>query len=222
MEYYDIDGITAIGFDIELAKALAEKLKLKVKFIDTAWEGILAGLNAKRYDIAVNITILEERQKKFNFTKPYIDSAMTIVALKDSYIKIDKPEEIAGFRIAYQGDTTAQFFTEKLKSKGLLFTSYGYDKIINCFDDLVLGRVDLIAADNIVAFDYAGKKNSFFEVIWQGASDEYIGIALKKGNDALTLALNDALDDLFKDGTMLEISLNVFNRDLVSSVTLVH
>ncbi|MCL2185427.1 MAG: ABC transporter substrate-binding protein [Treponema sp.] len=218
MEYFDVDGVTPIGFDIELTKALAEKLGLKVNYIDTAWEGILAGLDAKRYDIAVNITILEERQKKFNFTKPYIDSSMTIAALKDSQIKIDKPQDIIGLRIAYQGDTTAQFFTEKLKNQGLIFTSFSYDKITNCFDDLLLGRVDLIAADNIVTFNYAQKTDGVFEVIWQGSSDEYIGIALKKGNDALTLALNNALEELFKNGTMLEISLNIFNSDLVSSV----
>jgi len=221
MEYYDIDGITPAGFDIELTKALAEKLGLKVKYIDTTWEGILAGLDAKRYDIAVNVTILEERQKKFNFTKPYINSSMTIAALKDSFLNIENLAQLkqyTGLRIAYQGDTTAQYFTEKLKNTGLTFTSFAYEKITNCFDDLVLGRVDLVAADNIVVFDYIKKRDGVVEVIWQGASDEYIGIALKKGNDKLRSALNNALDELFCDGTMLEISFNVFGRDLVSSL----
>jgi polar amino acid transport system substrate-binding protein len=218
MEYYDTDGVTLTGFDIEVTKAIAEKLGLNVKYIDTAWEGILAGLQTGKYDIAVNITILPERQKKFNFTKPYIDSSMTIVTVKNSSVKIEKPEDIEGYKTAYQGDTTAQYFTEKLEGSGLVFTSFSYDKIINCFDDLALGRLDLIIADNIVAFDYAGKENSPFEIVWQGSSGELIGICLKKGNDALTAAIDNALDELFYDGVMREISIKIFNRDLVSSL----
>jgi len=181
MGYYESDGVTLAGFDIELTRALAEKLGLMAKYIDTSWEGILAGLSAGRYDIAANITILSERQKRYNFTKPYIDSSMTIVTLKDSLLNIERPEDIAGLRAGYQGDTTAQYFTERLRERGLTFSSFSYDKIINCFDDLKLGRLDLIVVDNIAAFYYAGKENDPFEVVWHGPSDEYIGLCLKKG-----------------------------------------
>jgi polar amino acid transport system substrate-binding protein len=216
MEYYDVDGVTPVGFDIDLIKALAEKLGLQAKYIDVAWEGILAGLDSGRYDIAVNITILPERQRRYNFTKPYIDSSMTIVTLKNFPVKIEKPQDIAGKRVSFQGDTTAQYFTEGLSGLGINFSSFGYDKIINCFNDLKFGRVDLVVVDSIAAFEYAGRENGNFEIAWNGPSDEYIGICLKKGNDALTAALDNALDELFADGTMLEISQNFFNRDLVS------
>ena len=218
MEYFDVDGVTLIGFDIELIKALADKLKLRANFIDTAWEGIMTGLDTNKYDIAINITILPERQKKYNFTKPYIDSSMTVVVLKNSSLKIEKPEDIAGFCVAYQADTTAQYFTEKLAERGLQFLPFSYDKILNCFDDLQIGRVDLVVVDNIVAYDYTKKEDSPFKVVWQGPSDEFIGICLKKGNDALTIALNNALDELYEDGTLLKISQQIFNRDLVSSI----
>jgi len=218
MEYYDTDGVTLAGFDIELTKALADKLGMTVNYIDTAWDSIFAGLQTDKYDIAVNITIMPERLKRFNFTKPYIDSSMTIVTIKNSSIKIEKPEDIGGYRAAYQGDTTAQYFTERLRKNGIKFTSFSYDKIINCFDDLALGRLDLVIADNIVAYDYSVKENSPFEIVWHGSSGELIGICLKKGNDNLTAVIDNALDELFKDGTMREISFKIFNRDLVSSV----
>jgi polar amino acid transport system substrate-binding protein len=216
MEYVDADGKTLVGFDIDLLKALAQRLGLEVKFIDTAWEGILAGLDTDKYDVAVNITILPARQQRYNFTVPYIDSSITIVGLKGTSLKLEKPQDIAGHSVCYQGDTTAQFFTEGLLEQGARFTSYAYDKILNCFDDLALGRVDLVVVDNIVAFDYTGRADSPFEVLWQGPPDEYIGICLKKGNDALTNALNEALEELFADGTMSRISQKVFNRDLTT------
>jgi len=215
MEYYDTDGVTLAGFDIELIKALAEKLQLKVKYIDTAWEGILTGLDTGKYDIAVNITILPQRQRNYNFTRPYIGSSITITSLKDFPNKIKKPQNLEGYRIAYQGDTTAQYFAEELvRHQGITVTSFSYDKITNCFDDLKLGRVDFVIADNIASFYYTKNDNSPFETVWQGTADEYIGICLKKGNDALTNTLNNALEQLFADGVMLSI----FGRDLVSSV----
>jgi len=216
MEYYDTDGKTLLGFDIELIKALAAKLNLEVNFIDTTWEGILAGLDADRYDIAVNVTILPERQERYNFTRPYIDSSMIVAALKNSPIRIESPHDIARHKAAYQGGTTAQYFTERLRDQGFIFTSFSYDKIINCFNDLRLRRVDLVVADNIVGYHYTNTEDSPFEIIWEGPSDEYIGICLKKGNDALTFALDNALEELFKDGTMLHLSQRIFGRDLVS------
>jgi ABC-type amino acid transport substrate-binding protein len=174
-------------------------------------------LDTYKYDIAINITILSERQKKYNFTKPYIESSMIIVTLKDSSIKIEKPEDIENYSVGFQSDTTAQYFTEKLTNQGICFRPFAYDKIPNCFDDLRSGRLDLIAVDNLVAFDYTGKTNSPFEMVWQGRADEYISICLKKGNDALTIALDNALDELFADGTLLDISQKYFNHDLISS-----
>jgi polar amino acid transport system substrate-binding protein len=222
MEYYDTDGSPA-GFDIELTKALADKLKLQVNFIDTAWDSILAGLDTGRYDIAVNITILPERQKKYNFTKPYINSFIVIVTRKDSQVKIDKAEDIAGNRVAFQGNTTAQYYSESLNNRGVKFTSFSYDKIVNCFDDLKLGRVDFVAVDNIVACYYLAKENSVFEIAWvdsqngseelyEKSSEELIAFCLKKGNDALTSALNKALDELIADGAVREISYRYFGE----------
>lgn len=225
MEYYNINGETLINFDLELINALAEKLELQVNYVDTSWERKLTGLDADRFDIAVNVTILPDRGERYSFTKPYIERSMAIVALKESLIKIEKQEDIAGKRTAYQGGTAAQCFTEEIREKGIKFTSFSYDKITNCFSALALKRIDLIVADNIAAFYYAnnygtvgnvssGSENAVFEVIWQGPSYEYTGIALKKGNDTLTEMLNNALDELFEDGTLREISSRIFNINI--------
>jgi polar amino acid transport system substrate-binding protein len=214
MEYYGVDG-DLLGFDIDLVKALAEKLELKVIFFDTAWDGILAGLDANRYDIAVNVTILPERRNNYNFTKPYINSFMTIVTRKGSPLKINKIEDIAGVNAAFQGNTTAQYFSERLNSQGVRFTSFSYDKIINCFSDLKLGRVDLVIVDNIAAFYYTGMENSGLQVARaqpDESSDELIGICLKKGNDKLTGMINKALDELTAEGVVGEISRKYFGR----------
>jgi polar amino acid transport system substrate-binding protein len=109
---------------------------------------------------------------------------------------------------------------EKLAANGLKFKPYEYDKVMNCFDELRLGRVDVIITDALVAVDYIAPADSPFEIVWQGEADEVFGICLKKGNDALTAALDGALDELFADGTMHKLSQDVFKLDMVSKARL--
>jgi polar amino acid transport system substrate-binding protein len=219
MEYYDTDGKTPIGFDVTMAKALAEKMGLEVKFIDTAWDGIFAGVDTGKYDCIISsVTITDARLEAHNFTKPYVGNAMAMVLLKGSAIKAKTPTELTGLGVAYQEETTADFFMAKLAGEGLQFTPYEYDKVMYCFDELKLGRVDAIVTDSLVAVDYVAPADSPFEIVWQGDADEVFGICLKKGNDQLTAELNKALDALFEDGTMLKISREIFGGvDMVSA-----
>ncbi|MDR1949528.1 MAG: ABC transporter substrate-binding protein [Spirochaetaceae bacterium] len=217
-EYFDEDGKTPIGFDVSMAKAVAAKLGLQVKFVDTAWDGIFAGVTTSKYDCIMSaVTITDERSAAHNFTKPYIGNAQAMVLLKGSAVQARTPEETAGLGVAYQAETTSDIYMTKLAEGGLRFTPYEYDKVISCFDELKLGRVDVIVCDSLVAVDYVAPADSPFEIVWQGPADEKFGICLKKGNDALTAELDKALDELFADGTMLRISQEIFNMDMVSA-----
>jgi polar amino acid transport system substrate-binding protein len=217
MEYFDVDGKTPIGFDVQLAQALAAQLGLTVKFVNTAWDGIFAGVNAGKYDAIMSaVTITEERSAAYNFTKPYIGNAQAMVLLKGSGVTARSPEETAGLGVAYQAETTSARYMTDLAGKGVSFTPHAYDKVLHCFDELRNHRVDAIICDSLVAFDYIAPLNSPFEIVWQGIAEEKFGICLKKGNDALTAALDKALGELFADGTMLKISQTVFKMDLVS------
>ncbi|MDR1099071.1 MAG: ABC transporter substrate-binding protein [Treponema sp.] len=219
MEYLDSDGKTPIGFDVTMAKALGEKLGLEVKFIDTAWDGIFAGVSTDKYDCIISsVTITPERAAAHNFTKPYIGNAQSLVLLKGSPVTARQPEELTGLGVAYQAETTSDIYMAKLAEQGLRFTPYEYDKVMNCFDELRLGRVDAIVCDSLVAVDYIAPADTPFEIVWQGTADEVFAVCLKKGNDALTEALDKALDELFADGTMLKISQETFKMDLVSPV----
>ena len=87
---------------------------------------------------------------------------------------------------------------------------------MSCFDELRLGRVDVIVTDGVVALDYTTVPDSIFEITWQGEPDEFFGICMRGGNDALTDAINQALYELFEDGTMLKISLEHLSIDMVT------
>ena len=219
MEYLDADGKTPIGFDVEMGKAIAAKLGLKPEFIDTAWDGIFAGVNTGKYDcIMSSVTINSARLQAHNFSQPYIQNTLAIVLLKDSNLNVSSPQDLAGLNVAYQEETTSDDFMTQLADEGLQFTAREYDKVMYCFDELKLGRVDVIVTDLLVAYEYIGRADSPFEIVWQGGEEEF-GICMKKGNNTLTSAIDKALDELFADGTMVRISKNIFNgMDLVSAV----
>jgi polar amino acid transport system substrate-binding protein len=220
MEYFDTDGKTPIGFEVELAKALAAQLGLKFEFVDTAWDGIFAGVDTGKYDcIMSSVTYTQERAEKFNFTKPYVANSQLLVVRNDSAVKPKSLEEVVGLRLTYQAETTSDTLaTEWIESTGSKVTVFEYDKVMNCFDELTLNRVDVILVDSVVAAEYLSRPGNPFLITAEVSNDEVLAICLKKGNDALTAVLNKALDELYADGTLQKISQNIFGTDVVSSV----
>jgi polar amino acid transport system substrate-binding protein len=177
MEYFGPDGKTPIGFDVEMGKAIADKMGLKVQFVDTAWDGIFAGVNANKYDcIMSSVTINPARQAAHNFSKPYVSNTLAMVLLKNSKVTARSPEECVGLDVAYQDETTSEHYMRELESKGLRFNLREYEKVMYCFDELKLGRVDVIVTDLLVAYEYIAQANSPFEIVWQSSDPEQFGI----------------------------------------------
>ena len=220
MEYFEEDGKTPAGFDIELAKEIGKRLNLEVVFIDTAWDGIFAGLNTNRYDVVMSAaTITEERLQSFDFSDPYIGNGQTIVVRKDSDLSIKDFSDIKGHKVGYQAETTSDFYAKKhAAAENFTYIENSYDKVMNAYDDLRLKRIDLVISDNLVAVDYLAPEDTPFKSVWLGEADEYFGICVKKGNTVLLEKINAALEEIKKDGTMKDLYLKVFKMDLTDSI----
>lgn len=215
MEYYDADGKTPIGFDVELAKLLAAKMGLECEIIDTAWDGIFAGLETDKYDSVISAaTITPERIESMDFTKPYIGNGQAIILKKDSTLNVSKPEDLAGLKVAYQAETTSDFFMEKQAANGLNFVKCEFDKVINAYDELALGRCDAVVSDALVSAAYLGP-DSKYKSVWVGEADEFFGVAVKKGNAELLSKLNAALADITADGSLPAVSEKIFGSNLI-------
>ena len=218
-EYYGSDGKTALGFDIELGNAIAKKLGLEAKIVDVAWEGIFAGLDTNKYDCVISaITIIPEREAAYELSKPYVGNGQAIILKKGSALKISKPEDLRGLIIGYLSESTSDIFMTKKAENGLKFTAAEYDDAMNSFADLKNGRCDAVVSDSLVAAEYVSGDDSPFEIVWQGKAEEFMGIAMKKGNLELKNAVNKALDELAADGTLKALSEKNFGRDIVSDL----
>ena len=219
-EYYADDGKTPMGFDIELGKEIAKRLNLEPEFVDTAWDGIFAGLDTDRYDAVISAaTITEERLQNYLFSNPYIGNGQSLIVRKDSTLKINKFSDIAGMKVGYQAETTSDFYAKKhAAEEGFTYIENAYDKVMNAYDDLKLKRIDVVVSDGLVAVDYLAPKDTEFKQVWSGTPDEYFGICMKKGNTELQTKVNKILEDMKADGTLKNIYVKIFGMDLSDSI----
>lgn len=217
MEYLDEDGVTPIGFDVEVAKAIADELGLEVEYLDTAWDGIFASLDSDRFDVIISgVSINEDRKAAYNLTEPYVANRVVMVTPKDA--GLSSPEDLAGKSVAVQTETTSDHYMKELQANGLDVEILPYDRIILGFDDLKVGRVDAVVTDSVVAAYYMGTDADKYTVAWESEEAEPMAICLKKGNDELTKAIEDAVNTLYENGKMAEISEKFFGRDITKDV----
>lgn len=217
MEYFDEDGATAIGFDVELSKALSEEMGLEVELVDTAWDGIFAGLDADKYDVVIStVSFTEDRDTNYTLSKPYIANAPVLVVPADS--DIAAIEDLAGKTVAVQMETTADYIIQGYVADGLATDLRQYEKVINAFDELKAGRADAVCTDSVVAAYYLGDEASNYKTVWQSPEAEPIVMCLKKDNTALCAELEKALDALKENGKLEEIALKYFGTtDVIPS-----
>ena len=208
LEYYDDDGVTPIGIDVELSNALSKEMGMEVELIDTAWAGIFAGLDKGDYDCIISsVSITSDRLLEFEFSNPYIKNYQCIVTKADASTKPASLDELKDLNVGYQEETTSDdYLNNYMAVNSLSVNTNAYAKVINVFDDLELGRLDAVVCDSIVAEIYVvdGK----FEITWQQGEDEEteeFGICMKKGNTELKDKVNAALATLDENGTLDEI-----------------
>ncbi len=119
--------------------------------------------------------------------------------------KIESPDDFEGSKISVQTATTAHENIQDMLDEGKNIEVLPYEKVTQCFDDLELGRVDAVYVDSVVAGYYLTGSDKF-QKVWTSDEGEPIGICLKKGNTDLKAILEAAIDTLYYNGTMAELS----------------
>lgn len=213
MEYMDKDGKTPIGFDVDLARALAQKLGVKAEFVSVNWDGILTGLKAKRYDAIISsMNITPERQKEVDFVE-YARMAQVFVTRKDAK-PIKTEADLAGRVIAVQADTTSMEWVEKLPKDKQPRELKKFVDNTAVFLEVQNKRAEGVVTDEPVGKYYAAQNPELFVVTGVAIAPEPVGIAVNKDDGELKAALGQALEALRKDGTYAGISKKWFGGEL--------
>ncbi|MDX9686375.1 MULTISPECIES: ABC transporter substrate-binding protein [Halopseudomonas] len=199
----------AVGFDLDIAHALCEKMGAECSVVTSDWDGIIPALNTRRFDFLVaSMSITEERKRAVDFTDPYYTNKLQFVAPKNSDFKVDN-DYLKGKTIGAQRATIAgQWLEENL---GDVVTIRLYDTQENAYLDMASGRIDGVLADVFVQYEWLqSDAGANFEFKGEPVfDDDQIGIAVRKG-DPLRERLNKALAEIIEDGTYDEINAKYF------------
>ncbi|WP_031536352.1 MULTISPECIES: amino acid ABC transporter substrate-binding protein [unclassified Bacillus (in: firmicutes)] len=198
------------GFDVEIAQEVAKRLGVEAEFMETQWDAIFAGLDAKRFDMIANqVGINDERKEKYSFSDPYISSSAVLITREDSDVK--SFEDIKGLKSA---QSLTSNYAEIAKSNGAELV--GVDGFNQAVELLNSKRVDVTINDKLSFLDFKKQKPDAKVVIADSADDvAQSGLMFRQGNDSLVEAVNTALQEMIDDGTYKSISEKWFGEDVL-------
>jgi len=209
------------GFDIDIANALCDEMKVKCEFVTQDWDGMIPALLAGKFDAVIaSMSITDERKQKVDFTHKYYQTPPAIVAPKDSDIKGVTKEDLAGKTIGAGTATTHFNYAEKTYTDS---TIKAYPTSQEFLLDLANGRVDAVTDDISVLEEWlktpdgacckvVGTIATVPEIHGEGA-----GIAIRKGEQGLVDKFNAAIDAIRASGKYKEINDKYFSYDVYGS-----
>ena len=203
------------GFDVELSKLVAEKLGVEAEIQPIDWSAKEMELNSGNIDVIWNgYTITAERIEQVEFTKPYLNNEQVLVVAADTAYqsKADLEGKIVGAQVESAGLSALNADTDFV---GTLAEVPEYDDYMMALLDLGSSRLDGIAIDKIYIGYTMSQEPGKYRMLDESLADEYYGIGCAKGAVALREAIDKALDELYEDGSIEELSTNWFGENIV-------
>ena len=186
-----------VGFDIDLGKAIAEKLGVEHRVHVADWDGLLAGLQTKKFDAVMSaMNITEDRKASADFV-PYIEMGQVVVVKKGNPLGIRGLDDLKGKKIAVQLETTNEELARSIE--GAQVTTF--QAFPEALQEVANGRADATILDEPVALYYVQTQPDLYEIVGEPVQPMPMGIALPKGETELVEAIQKALDELKADGT---------------------
>ena len=218
MGFRDTDGEIA-GFDVDLAKAVAEKMGVELKLQAINWKAKETELASGKVDILWNgLTMNAERIDKMTFTRPYLQNRQVVVVRADSGIQT--LADMKDKTIVLQDGSTAVDALQEDKNKAFRDSIKGEPTVlkenITCFSQVELKRADAVVIDEVFADYFMSQDNQKgkFRKLNETLADEVYGIAVKKDNNELRDRIQKALDELHESGKTKELCEKWFGKDV--------
>ena len=209
--YHDESG-DLVGYDTEVGKAIAEKLGVQAEFVEGEWDGLFTGLDGGRYDVIINgVEITEERTKKYDFATPYAYIKTALVVSNDN-TDIKSFDDLNGKKTSNSLGST---YADMALDKGA--DVQNVDTLSETIDMVTSGRVDATLNAEVSFYDYLTEHpDAPINIVALTDEASEVAIPLVKGEDnaSLKAAIDKAVDELSKDGTLTELSNKYFGSDI--------
>ena len=211
--YHD-ESDTLVGYDVEVSRAIAEKLGVEPEYVESDWDSLFAGLDAGRFDIVCNgVEVTDERAKTYDFTTPY-GYIHTALAVRKDNEDIKSFEDLKGKTTA---NSLASTYMELAESYGA--TVQGIDTLEETIQLLTAGRIDATLNADVSFYDYINvHPDADFKLVAQTEDASHVAIPVRKGDDSASLleAINTAIEELRADGTLKALGEKYFGQDISS------
>ncbi|TWT06909.1 amino acid ABC transporter substrate-binding protein [Planococcus sp. CPCC 101016] len=208
--FHDASG-ELTGFDVEIAREVAERLGVEAEFLETQWDAMFAGLDAGRFDMVANqVGINPERQESYEFSDPYITSTAVLVVAEDN-------TEIQSFE-DLEGKLSAQSLTSNYAETATSFGAEleGVEGFNQAIELLNSGRVDATVNDNLTVLDFLNQRpDANVKVVDESEDAAQSGLLFRQDSGAIVDEVNQALADMIEDGTYDEISEKWFGENVL-------
>jgi cystine transport system substrate-binding protein len=207
--YHD-DSQKLTGFDIEIAKEVFKRLDIKPVFVETKWDGMIAGLDAKRYDMVANeVAVRPDRLEKYDMSEPYIVSKAVLVVHENNN-DIKTLDDLKGKKVGQSLDSNYRKIAEEHGATNTVVE--GFNQSI---DLITSKRIDATINDSLSYLDLKKQRPDLpIKKVYEEADATSNAFLFRKGNKELVDAINGALAEMKKDGTYLTISKKWFNADV--------
>lgn len=211
--YHD-ENDQLVGFDVEVAQGVAAKLGVMAKFVETEWDGIFAGLDAGRYDMAANgVEVTDERAMKYDFSTPY-GYIRTALIVRGDREDIASFEDLAGKRTANSISSTYMLLAESYGA-----TAMGVDTLDETLAMVLSGRADATLNAEVSFYDYMNvHPDTNLKVVALTDEASQVAMPIRKEADSASLlaAVNQAIDELRAEGELTRISEKYFGKDITA------
>jgi polar amino acid transport system substrate-binding protein len=212
MEFEGKDGKPE-GFDIDFATEVASRVGVKPEFVVVAWDGVIAGLYSKRYDVIIStMNITDERKKQVDFVE-YARMSQLFVAKKG--VNVASEKDLTGKVVAVQADTTGHEWVEKQQKAGIKLKEVkAFRAATDLFAAVKAGQAEVIVVDEPVGRYYTKQDPATFVVTGRAIQPEPIGVAVRKEDAALRQGIEAAVDAMKKDGSLKKLHEKWFGGEL--------
>lgn len=212
--YHD-ENDELVGFDVEVGQQIAEALGVEATFVEGEWDGLLAGLDAGRYDIMINgVDITEERSDAYDFSDPYAYDRTAVIVSGDN-TDITAMEDLDGKRTA---NTISSTYAEVAEQYGAEVT--GVDDLNQTFELLLSGRIDATLNAEVTYYGYMeAHPDANIKIACLDPEATQVAIPFRKGEETASLreAVDRALADMRESGTLTELSEKYFGTDITQA-----
>ena len=197
------------GYDVDIAKAVADKLGLKVEFVEAPWDAMLAAFDAGKADVVFNqVSITDERKKKYEFSEPYTVPRAVLITHKDTQ-DIKGFDDLKGKKSAHSATSNWAQIAEKHGAQVVVVD--GFSKGVEL---IAQKRADATINDDVTFLDYVKQRpNAPIKVVFTGEAIPTAALA-HKDNAELIAQINKALSELKSSGKLKEISEKYFGKNI--------